>query len=97
MVGTTFTDFVVKRVELLGDRDDVLVVGQHDHLIGVDRLDGGEQLGRRRVERLPTGDHPLHPELPEQLGKPVATGDGHDSTRHGRQAEPGAVVRGALP
>ena len=61
-----------QRIELFGDRNDVLVVRQDHHLIGVDGLDCGEELGRRRVERLPTGDDSLHTELPEQLGQAIA-------------------------
>ncbi len=87
MVGTTLTDFVVKRVELLGNRDDVLVVRQHDHLVGVDGLDRGEQFGGRRVQRLSARDHALHPELTEQLGQPVAAGHSNDRARDGGKAE----------
>ena len=43
-------------VELLGDRDDVLVVRQHDDLVARHGLDRGEELGGRRVERLPAAD-----------------------------------------
>ncbi len=49
-------------VDLLCDRDDVLVVRQDDDVVGRHRLHGLDQLGRRRVHGLSTGDDPLHPE-----------------------------------
>ena len=96
VVGTTIDRLGRQRVDLLGDGDDVLVVGQHDDLVGVDALDRGEQFGRRRVERLPAGDDALHAELPEQLGEPVAAGHGDDRAGDGGQAEAGSVMARAL-
>src|SRR5690606_2629776 len=65
-------------VDLLGDRDDVPVVGQDDDLLGRHRLDGGQQVGRRRVHRLAAGDDALHAEAVEDALDAVAGGDGDD-------------------
>ena len=86
---------MVERVDLLGDGDDVLVVRQHDDLVGVDRLDRVEDLRGRRVHRLAAGDHALHAELAEQLGQPVAAGDRDDRGRDRGQAERGTGVAAA--
>ena len=69
VVGTTLDRLGRQFVELLGDGNDVLVVGQDHDLIGVHRFDRGEQFGSRRVQCLSAGDHSLHAELPEQLGQ----------------------------
>ena len=75
-----------------------LLFGRMITCVGVDRFDRVEQFGGRRVQRLATGDHPLHAELTEQLGRarrhwPTAT------TAHvtGRQAEAGAGCDAARP
>ncbi len=91
-VGTTITVLRRQRIDLLGDRDDVLVVRQDHDLVGVDVLDGVEQFGRRRVQRLPAGHDALHAEVGEQLGQPVAAAHRHHRGRHPRQA--GAGPRG---
>ncbi len=66
-----------QRLELLGDRDDVLVVRQHDDLVGVDPLDRLEQLRRRRVHRLAAGDDTLHTELGEEFDEATSRTDRH--------------------
>ena len=70
-----------QRVDLFGDRDDVLVVRQDHDVVGVDVLDRVEQFGRRRVHRLPTGHDALHAELGEQLHEPVAAAHRDDGRR----------------
>ena len=66
------------RVDLLGHRDDVLVVRQDHDLVGRAGLDGGEQVGGRRVHGLAAGDDPLHAEAVEDPPDAVADGDGDD-------------------
>ena len=70
-------------VDLLGHRDDVLVVRQDHDPIGGAGLDRGEQVGGRRVHRLAAGDHPLHAEAVED--PPDAVADGHGDHRGGRR------------
>ena len=53
-VGTTRTSQSVgERVDLLGGEDDVAVVGQQDHALGVGRAHAVEQILDRRVHGLP--------------------------------------------
>ena len=70
-----------ERVDLLGDRDDVLVVRQDHDLLGVDVLDRVEQFGRRRVEGLAAGHDALHAKIAEQLGEAVAGAHGDHRRR----------------
>ena len=58
-----------ERVDLFGDGDDVLVAREQDDVAGVGLFDGGEQLGRRRVEGLAPGDDDLHAEVAEQRAR----------------------------
>ena len=76
--GTTHTVLVGQGVDLLGHRDDVLVVGQDHDLVGRRRLDRLEQLGGRRVHRLAAGDDALHAERVEDAADAVAGGHRHD-------------------
>ena len=82
-----------ERVDLFGDGDDVLVAREQDDLAGVGLLDGGEQLGRRRVEGLAPGDDDLHAEVAEQRADARATADGDGRAGHGRQVDPGHRCR----
>ena len=64
-------------VDLLGHRDDVLVVRQDHDLVGRHRLDRFEQLRGRRVHRLPAGHDRLHAERVVDAAHAFAGGDGH--------------------
>ena len=65
-----------------------LLFGQDHDLVGVDVLDRVEQLGGRRVERLPAADDALHAQVGEQLGQAVAAA--HGDHRGGDRRLPGA-------
>ena len=77
-VFTTWTDLLVSPVDLLGHRDDVLVVRQDHDLVGGRRLDRFEDLRGRRVHRLPAGHDLLHAERVEDAADAVAGRDGDD-------------------
>ena len=60
----------------LGGHHDVRAVRQHDHLLGRQRVDRGQQVVGRGVERRAAVEN-RHPERGEQGAHPVAGGDGH--------------------
>ena len=94
VVATTATLLVGERVDLAGDRDDVLVVREHDHAVGRARLDRLEDLRGRRVHRLTAGDHALHAEAREQAPDAVADTD-RDDRGGDRRGSTAAPVRSA--
>ena len=77
--------FLRQCIDLVSNRNDVLVVRQDHHLLRIHVFNGVQQLGCRRVHCLPTRHHTLHIHLPKQLGQPVATANCHHSTVHWRQ------------
>ena len=77
-----------ERVDLLRDRHDVLVVGQHDHALRRGRLDRLEDLRGRRVHRLATGDDDLHTETRQQPTDTVAHTDRDDRGLDRRRQPP---------
>ena len=79
------------------DRTDVAVVGQHDHLVAVHRVDRFHQLGDRRVHRLPACDDPLHPEGAEDASDPVtARHRDHRGDRRRTEGDVGGTAVGGL-
>jgi hypothetical protein len=83
-------------VDLLGDRDDVLVVRQYHDLVGIDVLDGLEQFSGGRVECLAAGDHTLHTELSEQFDEPLTGAHRDDRCRDRRESGCGDARGGLL-
>src|SRR5205823_4875236 len=65
-------------VDLLGDRDDVLVVGKHDDLVRGRRLHRLEDLRGGRVHRLTAGNNLLHAERVEDASDAAAGRHGDD-------------------
>ena len=74
-------------VHLLGDRADVLVVGQDHDLLGVEGIDDLQDLRSRRVHGLPARDQVVDAERPEDPPDALA---GHDCDHvcGGDRAEP---------
>ena len=75
---------------LLGGEHDVAVVGQHDDLVGAQRVDRLEELRRARVHGLPAVHDGLAAELAEQRLVALAGDDGDD---HGALGDPAACLQ----
>ncbi len=69
---------------MLGRHLDVLVVGKNNDLLCVDRLDGLEELGSRRVHGLAPGDHDVHTETFEDRADPLPGSHGDKAERFRR-------------
>ena len=77
-VGMTRTGLRGPDGGLLGDGDDVLVVGQDHHLLAGCGVDGRQQVGGRGVHRLSAADHVVDAERPEDAPDALAGADGDD-------------------
>ena len=65
-----------KRFRLFRRQNDVLVVGEHEYMFGVDLLHGGRNIARARVHGLPALDHAVHEQIFEDGGDAFARTDG---------------------
>ncbi len=66
-------------VDMVGGRNDVLVIGQDDDLVRGHLLHSLEHVLGAGIHGLPSGNYSGHPQALEDLGEPVSGGHGHDA------------------